>query len=123
MAAQIKRLVPMAFVADVQRSIAFYEHLGFSVGNTFTPPDASEPGWAWLTSAGADLMVTKASEPVIPEQQAILFYLYADDVEQARAELEASGLNPGPIAKPFYAAHGEFRLVDPDGYALMVTHT
>jgi hypothetical protein len=40
----------MAFVADVRRSIAFYEQLGFSVGNTFTPPEADEPVWAWLDS-------------------------------------------------------------------------
>ena len=123
MAIQIKRLVPMAFVANVQRSIAFYEHLGFSVGNTFTPPDAGEASWAWLTSAGADLMVAKASEPVIPEQQAVLFYLYTANVEETHVELAAAGLNPSSITKPFYAPHGEFRLVDPDGYALMVTHT
>lgn len=123
MAVQIKRLVPMAFVADVQRSIVFYAHLGFSVSNTFTPPDASEASWAWLTSASADSMVTTASESVIHEQQAILFYLYADNVEETHAELTASGLNPSSITKPFYAPHGEFRLVDPDGYALMVTHT
>jgi predicted lactoylglutathione lyase len=28
-------LVPMASVTDVERSIAFYKHLGFEVSNTF----------------------------------------------------------------------------------------
>jgi hypothetical protein len=119
---QVKQLVPMAFVADVSRSIAFYAHLGFTVGNTFTPPDATMPSWAWLKSSGAHLMVSKASEPVIPEQQAVLFYLYTENVAQTREQLIASGLNPTEITKPFYAPHGEFRLVDPDGYVLMVTH-
>jgi catechol 2,3-dioxygenase-like lactoylglutathione lyase family enzyme len=123
MSIQVKQLVPMAFVADVPRSIAFYEHLGFSVADTFTPPDATAPSWAWLESGEANLMVAKASEPVVPEQQAVLFYLYTEDVAAARDSLAAAGLEPGDIATPFYAPRGEFRLVDPDGYVLMVTHT
>jgi hypothetical protein len=67
-----RQLVPMAFVADVPRSIEYYGALGFSVGNTFTPPDSDGPVWAWLRSGDAQLMVSKASEPVIPGQQAVL---------------------------------------------------
>ncbi|MGH9853420.1 MAG: VOC family protein [Blastocatellia bacterium] len=119
---QTKRLVAMAFVAGVPRSVAFYEHLGFSVANSFTPPDAEVPNWAWLESDGAQLMVAGAGEPVVPEQQAVLFYLYVEDVAAAREALAAAGLNPGPITTPFYAPRGEFRLVDPDGYCLMITH-
>ena len=78
--------------------------------------------WAWLSSGGAELMIAKASEPVVPEQQAILFYLYVDDVAETRNELMAAGLTPGPITTPFYAPRGEFWLTDPDGYALMITH-
>ena len=122
MGTQIKRLVPMAFVADLPRSIAFYEHLGFSVANSVTPDGGDEPTWAWLESGGAHIMIAKASEQVVPEQQAVLFYLYADDVAETRDALAGAGLNPGPIATPFYAPRGEFRLVDPDGYVLMVTH-
>ena len=53
----------------------------------------------------------------------VLFYFYADDVTAARASLVDAGLNPGPIATPFYAPQGEFELVDPDGYIVMVSHT
>jgi predicted enzyme related to lactoylglutathione lyase len=119
----VKQLVPMAFVADVRRSIAFYEHLGFSVENSFTPSDATTMSWAWLQAGQAQLMLARASEPVVPEQQAVLFYLYTEDVAQTRNALAAAGLNPGDITTPFYAPRGEFRLVDPDGYVLMVTHT
>lgn len=52
----------------------------------------------------------------------VLFYFYADNVEAARASLVEAGLNPGPIATPFYAPQGEFELVDPDGYIVMVSH-
>ncbi len=118
-----RQLVPMAFVADVERSIAFYRHLGFEVGNTFAPEGATKPSWAWLQSGDAQLMLAVASEAVVAEQQAVLFYVYTDDVAAARVSLIEAGLGPGEITTPFYAPRGEFRLVDPDGYVIMVTHT
>lgn len=68
-------------------------------------------------------MLAVASHPVIAEQQRVLFYVYTDDVAAARESLAEAGLNPGAITTPFYAPRGEFRLVDPDGYVVMVTHT
>jgi len=125
---QTRQLVPMVFVADVERSIEFYRHLGFEVGNTFAPQGATKPSWAWVHSGDADLMhaqlmFAQASEPIVPDQQAVLFYVYTDDVEAARASLVEAGLNPGDITMPFYSPQGEFRLIDPDGYVLMITHT
>ena len=117
-----RQLVPMLSVADVERSIAFYRHLGFEVGNTFAPPDATKPSWAWLKCDDAQLMVAAASGPATA-QQAVLFYVYTDDVVAARASLVEAGLNPGAISTPFYAPRGEFELKDPDGYVVMVTHT
>ena len=118
-----RQLVPMAFVADVEDSITFYRRLGFEVGNTFGAEGATKPTWAWLYSDGAQLMLAAADEPVIADQQRVLFYLYTDDVATTHASLEEAGLNPGPIVTPFYAPRGEFQLVDPDGYVLMITHT
>jgi len=56
-------------------------------------------------------------------QQAVLFYLYVPDVGAFRKQLLEKRLEPGEIQYPFYAPRGEFRLTDPDGYALMITHT
>lgn len=117
-----RALVPMAHVANVPRSVAFYRQLGFELVNDFTPVGAAEPTWAMLGSGGARLMVTLASEPVVPSQQAVLFYLYFDDVPALHAELVAAGLSPGSITYPFYCPKGEFPLTDPDGYCLMLTH-
>ncbi len=120
---QTRQLVPMVFVAEVERSIRFYEHLGFEVGNTFTQEGATKPTWAWLQCGEASLMLAFADEPIVAAQQRVLFYLYTDDVAAARASLAAAGLSPGEISTPFYAPRGEFKLVDPDGYTLMITHT
>lgn len=57
---RVRSLVPLAHVKNVSRSAGFYRKLGFSVENSFVPPDAPR---------------------------------------------------------------GEFRVVDPDGYVPMVTHT
>ena len=118
----IQRLVPMAFVADVQRSIDFYAHLGFTIHNTHADEISGELVWAWLTTGSAHLMIAKASEQVVPDQQAVLFYLYTESVEPVRNALLEAGLDPGPISMPFYAPKGEFRLTDPDGYVLMISH-
>ena len=113
----------MVSVADVERSIEFYSNLGFEVGNRFVPEGAATTAWAWLYSEGAQLMLAAADKPVVAEQQRVLFYIYTDDIAAAHEELAEAGLNPGAITTPFYAPRGEFQLVDPDGYVVMITHT
>jgi hypothetical protein len=113
----------MAHVKSVPTSIVFYRRLGFEVENTFTPPEQKEPSWANLSSDRARLMLARADEPVIPSQQAVLFYSYCDDVPALREYLIAEGIEAGPIQYPFFAPRGEFRIQDPDGYVIMVTHT
>jgi predicted enzyme related to lactoylglutathione lyase len=119
----LKSLVPLAHVRDVRRALAFNRKLGFEEGDTHTPEGGSEPVWAWLRSGGAQLMVAAATEPVKPDDQAVLFYIYCDDVAGFRAQLVQAGVEAGPIRSPFYAPGGEFRVVDPDGNVLMITHT
>jgi catechol 2,3-dioxygenase-like lactoylglutathione lyase family enzyme len=119
----IKSIVAFVHVASVPRSIAFYEKLGFTVRDTFVPDGDNEPAWAYLEQGTAELMVARASDPVNAHEQAIFFYVYCDDVQAKHDELAALGLNPGPVIPRFYNPKGEFRLMDPDGYLLMVTHT
>jgi hypothetical protein len=119
---RVTSIVPRAQVADVAASIAFYEKLGFAVGGSFTPPGDDGPSWVSLQSGAAELMLARASEPVVAKQQAMLFYVYCADVGSMRGQLAEAGLDPGPIARPFYNPEGEFRLVDPDGHVVMVTH-
>lgn len=123
MAGPVRFLVPMAHVKSVSASIAFYRFLGFDVENTFTPPDQEDPTWANLASGRAQLMLARADEPVIASQQAVLFYSYCDDVPGLRDHLIAQGIEVGPMQYPFYAPRGEFRIEDPDGYVIMITHT
>lgn len=88
-------LVPMLPVTNVPRTIAFYEQLGFSTGNTHAPEELTEPVWAWL---------------------------YCEDVTATHALLKSRGLDVGEISYPFYNPRGEFHVHDPDGYAIFVAH-
>ena len=120
---RLTALVPMASVGDVTRSIAFYRRLGFEVGNTHAPEGVTEPVWAWLSSGGAQLMLAATNEPVDAPSRSVLFYLYTADVAGFRDTLLRQGVEAGEITRPFYNPEGEFKVVDPDGYVLMVTHT
>jgi predicted enzyme related to lactoylglutathione lyase len=116
----IRSLVPLAHVADMRASIAFYARLGFAVANQVTPEGEDVPNWLWLRSERAELMLSRASAPVVADQQAVLFYTYCEDVEATHSALVDAGLEVGAIARPFYNPGGEFRLTDPDGYVLYV---
>ena len=116
-------LIPMAFVKSVTRSVEFYGKLGFVVGHSHTPDGRAEPVWVSLQSGNAHLMLSEATAPIDPREQAVLFYVYCKDVAAFRNKLLESGVDAGPISHPFYAPGGEFRVTDPDGYTLMVTHT
>jgi uncharacterized glyoxalase superfamily protein PhnB len=120
--AKLAGLVPMAPVADVRRSIAFYERLGFEVGNTVEDPGGVLQ-WAYLRAGGAHLMLSRTESPVPADEQTMCIYLYAADVAAYHRELQERGLDVGPLQKRFYMESGEFEFRDPDGYCLFVGHT
>lgn len=111
-----KALVAFVHVTDVERSIAFYSKLGFAVMNQVGTP----PNWVWLESQSAHLMLNKSSGPINSHQQAVMFYLYFDDIRATHQELSELGYQLSEIRFPFYMPHGECRMEDPDGYVLML---
>jgi len=118
MAEMIRYLTPMAKVVDVQRSIDFYAHLGFTVRNTFEHDGKLR--WADLTSAKADLMLSLEEEPVSGRSTGVVFYLYASDLVALRAHLLAQGIAASEISYPPYMPKGEICVTDPDGFLLLI---
>jgi hypothetical protein len=119
MTARIQGLIPMAHVADVQRSVAFYNLLGMEVRGSLRNPQGILQ-WVHLSSAQADVMFTRATDPVIASQQAVLFYLYSPDLIALREHLLANSVTVSSIAYPDYMPKGEIRTEDPDGYVLLI---
>src|SRR5262245_50097429 len=125
LAPPISGLVPMIHVADMERSIDFYRLLGFEVGNKVPP--TGPPHWAWLYSPtvadwerGPNLMLVHSPCPIDAQAQEVLFYRYAADLKSLRSPSLAHGIHAGDIEYPDYLPDGEFRLLDPDGYTLMI---
>jgi len=110
-------LVPFVHVADVERSIAFYYHLGFTVASVYKYK--GRPAWAALRSEGAELMVT-TGDPIDQGDQGVLFYLYSRNLPALREQLLDAGIDAGEIVDATPGPKQEMRLTDPDGYVLMV---
>ena len=112
-------LIPMAHVADVQRSVNFYNMLGMELRGSLKGSTGGLQ-WAHVACEGAELMFARASEPVVASQQAVLFYLYSPDLIALREHLLASGVRVSTITYPDYMPKGEVRVEDPDGYCLLI---
>ncbi len=112
--------------------------LGFDCESRFTG-EAGVTNFAGLVAGQAKIFLAKASEPVVPSEQAVLFYLYSNDVAGLRRHLLNKGLldggsppGEGPaihlpernvvfdLRYPFYMPAGELRVHDLDGYCLLV---
>ena len=115
---RVQGLVPFVHVEDVERSIAFYRHLGFTVTSVYKYRE--RPVWAALQSEGAELMVTLDGDPIDPAGQGVLFYLYSPDLAALRAQLLANGVVVGEISDGTPAPRQQMKLTDLDGYVLMV---
>jgi len=141
---RVENQIPMVHVLDVDRSVTFYALLGYSCASRFSN-DHGRTNWAMLVSGNARMMLAAASGPVIAQDQAVLFYMYSQDVRQLRLHLIENGLAdagepPGEsnaekfagavrcsavfeIVRRFYMPQGELRIHDPDGYCILVGDT
>ena len=81
---------------------------------------SGELQWVHLVCETAELMLTRATTPIVASQQAVLFYLYSPHLIALREHLLANGVKVSPITYPTYMPKGEIRVDDPDGYALLI---
>ena len=110
---------PMLHVAEIEKSIEFYERLGFTTIDT----DRCQPlGWARLHCEGGAVMFVRAEHPIDPSAQAIMFCMYTPDLAVLREQLLASGVKVPPIQYPEYMPSGEFNIADPDGFHIAIMH-
>lgn len=134
-ACAVTNLITFAHVADVEQSLAFYALLGFTP--TSVMRHANRAFWARAGSGRGEIMFAQADGAPVPEQQAVLFYMYSEDVAGLRTHLLSAGLHDGgaycgqagpnngrrvvfEVARPHYMPDGEIRIADPEGYCILV---
>lgn len=135
-ACSVTDLVPFVHVADVEASLHFYSLLGFATQRSMQD-GAGRTFWARARSGVGEIMFARADGPVDSAQQAVLFYMYSDDVVALRKHLLACGVHdgaafhgqPGPnggrcvvfeVMRPHYMPAGELRVSDPDAYCILI---
>ena len=99
MTATVIGLVPLARVADVQRSIDFYQLLGLNPRGTLRS-EAGKLIWAHVQCEQAALMFSANAESVISGGHSVLFYLYSSDLIALREKLLGSGIKASSITYP-----------------------
>lgn len=111
---KMDRLIPMLPVKHIDRSIEFYQKLGFSVENR-----NDNWGWAMLRFGECRLMVDQSINvhPEAPRQGVL--YLYPDNIERYHHQVRANGLDVPDLETTFYGLT-EFRIDDPDGNRLWI---
>jgi catechol 2,3-dioxygenase-like lactoylglutathione lyase family enzyme len=122
-ASGIVDLVPFLLVSDVERSIRFYEALGFEVVKRHEPNGRLEFAGLEATSA-AKVMLARVDEvPATGPDAATpgFLYLYTNDLEALRARLLSAGhdadeIDDGPGPGP----NREMCVRDPDGHGHMI---
>ncbi len=117
-AQRVTGLVPFVRVKDVERSVAFYHHLGFIPQSVYSYRD--HLAWASLESEGAEIMFEGGADPVDPDRDGVLFYLYSNDLAALREQLLAAGIEAGEVEDGSPGPREEMRVVDPDGFVLMI---
>jgi catechol 2,3-dioxygenase-like lactoylglutathione lyase family enzyme len=114
-------LVPFILVADIERSIPFYETLGFDVIKRYRPKARLEFAGLEATPS-AKIMLARVEE--VPGRDALapgFLYLYTHSLETLRARVleadhQADEIEDGPGPGP----NRQMCVRDPDGHAHMV---
>ncbi|HEY1658089.1 MAG TPA: VOC family protein [Candidatus Sulfotelmatobacter sp.] len=116
-----KSVVALLHVADVERSIRFYEKFGFEVGNEPLKNDEGVATFVWMHHGNAaQIMLTRAGQPLNSGSRHMMFYLYSTDMKAYREQLIARGIEVGKVTYPFWMPNGEFQVDDPDGWIWIV---
>jgi hypothetical protein len=110
---------PMLHVAEIEKSLKFYELLGFETIDT----DRCDPlGWARIHCEGGAIMFLRAEEPIDRARYGTMLCMYTPDLPALHEQLLAAGLNVPPIRCPEYMPSGEIQFSDPDGNSIIISH-
>jgi catechol 2,3-dioxygenase-like lactoylglutathione lyase family enzyme len=119
---KVADLIPFIFVADVARSIPFYETLGFELVHTDEPGDRLEFAELESTAAAKVMLARVERLPEVDPQRPShgFLYLYVRSLDALRERLIARGFEAGEVEDGSPGPRRELCVRDPDGHGHMV---
>jgi catechol 2,3-dioxygenase-like lactoylglutathione lyase family enzyme len=123
---RIKRLTPMLNVADIERSLSFYQAIA---GFELVSPRGALEQWRWthIRAGECELMLSESGGPARPPAPVdaaeeedgwpAIYYCYPEDVTALSGEIRRQGFQPSDLRVTVYGMK-EFELRDPDGHIL-----
>jgi catechol 2,3-dioxygenase-like lactoylglutathione lyase family enzyme len=118
----LTKAVPLLRVADVARSIAWYQRILGFVGDPF--PASPPHEFAILRCGQVELMVRRGSPPVRPEPKQYDWDVYlrrdGDRFREVFAAFSALGIVSRRLERMPYGL-AEFEITDPDGYVICIS--
>lgn len=110
----LSRLVPMQPVSDLDRSLRFYQALGFTIEQ-----HREDWGWAMLRCGECQLMLDRSIHLHAGIPKTAVLYLYPEDIVAFHRSARENELDVPDLETTFYGMQ-EFRIEDPDGNRLWV---
>ncbi|MGE5827978.1 MAG: VOC family protein [Micromonosporaceae bacterium] len=117
MAEPIAGCVPVVYATDIERSVDFYQLLGFALQ---ARGHDNEWRWAYLKCGDTGILLAAGGSVWTADPGPVLLYLRVTDADEVQRVLAAAGVPSEHLGYPDHAPGGELRVLDPDGHGLMV---
>ena len=119
----VRAAYPLLYVADMERSLAFYEQLGFTLTERWDPD--GQLAWCSLAMEGAQIMLQRAEPDDLValakgKSDVALFFL-CEDVDRLYEKFQDRGADVPAPTEAFYGMR-QLTLEDPDGRRICFEH-
>lgn len=109
------------FVKDIDKTIEFYEKLGFNFKTRTADHATAYLNWFWMEFVAEDKAEPSVFQGQLDEHRPgnIFVHISVQDVDEFYEALLAKGLKPAAEPRDFSWGRREFVIRDPDGYKLV----
>jgi hypothetical protein len=113
----LRSLIPATYVRDIDASRAFYGLLGF---HEIRAGKAEAGAWSVVQHRRQSILLTCTRPPLEIPLLPLLFYFFFEDAGAVAELVRAAGITAEHLGYPPHALGGEYKVLDPDGNAVLL---